>query len=898
MTRLIAFVFLSVLFPVQFSSPAHAQSDEAVFWQSISDSADPAEFCAYLEAFPEGKFATLAKLRVKKLGGTCSDAAAPAPAPVVRTEPVPAPAPAPTTPRPTTPPTTAEMEAAHKSLTAGEIAMTGFPRSTPPFSEFTIKQCFDCAEVQVICKDKTISGAHQLGGVKVAVMDWPTAGPTLGWVKQFNGFVLEVAPDSIFGAVNNGMADCAAFGGGMLRYGNWDKDQELAKLGQHLNVAPPAPAATAAPAPAPVAKKTQRTGVGRYWAYVPMPDDGKYVGRIEYRSEYFQGKPVAEIGVAHEGGEARLYWFIQDKVSEDFGAGTGEYDVNVFLSEYDEQDDSFPLDTMLMLRDKERGCDYKNLSFCGIKCGRNQGEFSYRGAGDCKEIAQPWYEFKAEMAERHWKNLLTPPARRTRLWLQPGGNNFYLATEGLVEAICDNVKGADKYCDDEVRRMASASVPARAQTQPTVSVEPLNELRYTGSASNVRNAPGTHGDKLLTLQEGQQVEVSGKVSGANWYRIKLAGGSDGYVHGDLLVAARPGGSGASAPVASAAPTSPAPPSSGGSGLPPISEANGPLCEFFGEGDGWKVSAGFDRVSVTSTDTRESFRTHNGFSANGVELGFTEYPDADGAREISIDIFNVEKGGEVIYDRLEGEYTKHKYIDGELTLSAGGATTTVSATSHVFEFFTGGSSIGFDLPGHWMIGKLRAGDEISIDVSLQGSRAVSMTINTDTFIDAFRHTTRARSKMADNLANGRCGFGAGSPTASSGILGCTSARDRAPGNVEGVRFAVIPGSQKDSIKDAVKDDPRGIEIFDASLPVFEVISNLGGYYEGVAFYDRDIRKRNHPIDGGPLVIGEMVNLPLFKQLAEQSSGAEFRCELLVAAEVCPHPKTPQASQPCN
>ncbi len=248
--------------------------------------------------------------------------------------------------------------------------------------------------------------------------------------------------------------------------------------------------------------------------------------------------------------------------------------------------------------------------------------------------------------------------------------------------------------------------------------------------------------------------------------------------------------------------------------------------------------------------------------------------------------------------MEGEYTKHKYIDGELTLSAGGETTTVSGKSHVYEFFTGGSSIGFDLPGHWMIEKLRAGYEINIDLALQGQRAVSMTINTDTFIDAFRHTTRAQSKMADNLANGRCGFGAGTPTASSGILGCTSARDRAPGNVEGVRFAVIPGSQKDNIKEAVKDDPRKIEIFDASMPVYEVISNLGGYFEGVAFYDREIRKRNHPIGGGPLVIGEMVNLPLFKQLAEQSSGEEFRCELLVAAEVCPHPKTPQASQPCN
>ena len=610
MLRLFFGFIIAVLISLQSTSSVRAQSDEAVFWQSISASKDPAEFCAYLDAFPNGKFKALANLRVKKLGGSCGTALAPkpAPAPVVRKAPAPAPAPAPVpapaTPRPATPPTTAEMEAAHKSLTDGEIAMVGFPRATPPFSEFTIKQCFDCAEVQVVCKDKTISGAHQLGGVKVAVMDWPTAKPTLGWVKQFSGYVLETAPDSMFDAVNNGLADCAVFGGGMLRYGNWDRDNELAKLGRHLNVTPPAPVASVAPAPAP----------------------------------------------------------------------------------------------------------------------------------------------------------------------------------------------------------APATAPAAAPVAAPVT------------------SPGN--------------------------------------------------------------------------LPPISEASGPLCEFFGEGDGWKMSAGFDRVSVTSTDARETFRVHNGFTANGIELSFTEYPDADGAKEVEIDIFNVKKNGEVVYDRLEGEYTKHKYIDGALTLSAGGETTTVSGKSHVFEFFTGGSSIGFDLPGHWMIEKLRAGYEIGIELSLQGQRAVSMNINTDTFIDAFRHTTRARSKMTDNLANGKCGFGASSPSASSGILGCTSARDRTPGNVEGVRFAVIPGVQKDNIKAAVKDDPRGIEIVDASMPVFDVISNLGALYDGVAFYDREIRKRNHPIGGGPLVIGEMANLPLFKQLAEQSSGAEFRCELLVAAEVCPHPKTPQASQPCN
>lgn len=73
-----------VLIVFLLPSQTMAQSDEAVFWQSISNSSDGAEFCAYLEAFPNGKFAALAKLRAKKLGTTCgADPAVATPAPTL-----------------------------------------------------------------------------------------------------------------------------------------------------------------------------------------------------------------------------------------------------------------------------------------------------------------------------------------------------------------------------------------------------------------------------------------------------------------------------------------------------------------------------------------------------------------------------------------------------------------------------------------------------------------------------------------------------------------------------------------------------------------------------------------------------------------------------------------------
>jgi hypothetical protein len=84
--RFIAMVCLGGL--LFFALPAHAQdAGEITFWESVKDSKNPAELQTYLEAYPEGKFATLARIRIKALGGTPQGAAA-----------------APETPAPTEPP--------------------------------------------------------------------------------------------------------------------------------------------------------------------------------------------------------------------------------------------------------------------------------------------------------------------------------------------------------------------------------------------------------------------------------------------------------------------------------------------------------------------------------------------------------------------------------------------------------------------------------------------------------------------------------------------------------------------------------------------------------------------------------------------------------------------------
>jgi len=55
--------------------------EELAFWETVKDSTDPAEFRAYLAAYPNGRFARLAQMRIKALTGEAvpgSDEAAPA----------------------------------------------------------------------------------------------------------------------------------------------------------------------------------------------------------------------------------------------------------------------------------------------------------------------------------------------------------------------------------------------------------------------------------------------------------------------------------------------------------------------------------------------------------------------------------------------------------------------------------------------------------------------------------------------------------------------------------------------------------------------------------------------------------------------------------------------------
>jgi len=67
--RLLLSLVIGLLLLAPIPAPVGAQTDstEATFWESVRDSKTPAELEAYLKAYPQGKFAPLARIRLKSL---------------------------------------------------------------------------------------------------------------------------------------------------------------------------------------------------------------------------------------------------------------------------------------------------------------------------------------------------------------------------------------------------------------------------------------------------------------------------------------------------------------------------------------------------------------------------------------------------------------------------------------------------------------------------------------------------------------------------------------------------------------------------------------------------------------------------------------------------------------
>jgi len=86
---------------------------------------------------------------------------------------------------------------------------------------------------------------------------------------------------------------------------------------------------------------------------------------------------------------------------------------------------------------------------------------------------------------------------------------------------------------EELGQGPVAPVPAPDRTAGIVVAELDMTMRATGR-TNVRSGPGTEFERVAQIEADERVNVTGQVRDREWFRVALAGGGVGYVHGSLL----------------------------------------------------------------------------------------------------------------------------------------------------------------------------------------------------------------------------------------------------------------------------------------------------------------------------------------------------------------------------
>ena len=157
---------------------------EITFWNSIKDSNYPADYEAYLKAYPNGRFATLARARIDRLRATAAPNApaapqaarpiAPASAPPAQDHPRAAapPTPGATTPTPPSAATVAQKPATHPSGADGNRDCATCPQMVAvPAGSFAMGSSTDDPSERPV-HHVTVSAPFAIGQYEVTVEQW------------------------------------------------------------------------------------------------------------------------------------------------------------------------------------------------------------------------------------------------------------------------------------------------------------------------------------------------------------------------------------------------------------------------------------------------------------------------------------------------------------------------------------------------------------------------------------------------------------------------------------------------------------------------------------------------------------------------------------------------------
>ena len=170
--------------------PPVSVDKEALFWQSIKESDDAENFQAYLDQYPTGSFAALARIKLKKLRK-----------------------PKQVTAVPSTPPmkTRRNAESTDSEIVRISAAFTLRHIHEVAPDRFVLASCGNCLPIVLMCKG-TIRSPTDLKGRKIIVGSSSGAARTA--LMNVGAVVVQVMSAEWYAALQRGIVDCAALGGG------------------------------------------------------------------------------------------------------------------------------------------------------------------------------------------------------------------------------------------------------------------------------------------------------------------------------------------------------------------------------------------------------------------------------------------------------------------------------------------------------------------------------------------------------------------------------------------------------------------------------------------------------------------------------------------------------------
>ncbi|MGB0747126.1 MAG: SUMF1/EgtB/PvdO family nonheme iron enzyme [Magnetospiraceae bacterium] len=166
---------------------------------------------------------------------------------------------------------------------------------------------------------------------------------------------------------------------------------------------------------------------------------------------------------------------------------------------------------------------------------------------DTKGNQRPWREGSVPhdfyFVPKGSKVTVEPPAGpdpETVLWQTAEG----LGTKAAFEAYLKDYP-TGRYASAAKLKLTALTPAPTPKPMPSATGEPppetsgiqaFSKTMYVRSSGkvNVRTGPGANHSKIFVLDTGDKVEVTGQDRESGWYRVSLAGGVVGFVHGELL----------------------------------------------------------------------------------------------------------------------------------------------------------------------------------------------------------------------------------------------------------------------------------------------------------------------------------------------------------------------------